>query len=168
MCPIRSSSLGAKGQTQLRWAPSRLPPASRSPPPRWVSWGDWHAQARPRSREGSELISTSTATHYCYYDDIINFPTSHLQLCSCFVSICFSIGRWKLNPGIYPALAAPSLLLPLQRARSPCTAGCRCSQPGGSWFAPINRGFAGPGSTGQGDTPIPAQRGSRAGNGCGS
>jgi len=90
---VLTSQRGSGGQQ------SRLPPESFSPPPRRQhrSW-----------REGSELISTCTATHYCYYCDIINFPTSRLQLLGRFIPICFSVGRWKLNPSACPGATQPS------------------------------------------------------------
>ena len=100
-------------RTQLRWAaiPAHLRALQHfSAPASWL-------KARWSWREGSELISACTATHYYYYYHIINFPTSRLQLFSLFISICYSIRRWKLSPSVYPNGTQP-LSLPHP---APCT-----------------------------------------------
>lgn len=79
---------------QQGWLPPAAPPRAEEP-------------GTHRWRQGSKLISTRTATHYYYYYDIINFPTSHLQLFGAFISICSSIRRWKLKPGIYTGVTHP-------------------------------------------------------------
>lgn len=154
-----AAALGANEQTgsggQQGWlSPEGFPCCAQPSQARGL---DRHARAQQRWREGSELLRTCTATHYCYCCDIIHFPTSHLQLFTRFIPTCFSAGRWKLNAGIYPGATQPfPSSSPLHRARSPCARGSQCSQSGSElaehvhshslllllwfWFTPINRG----------------------------